>query len=112
MSVDTPIFLEYDMHTGNLSMNNIVHLEKDAFHTNNTIPNDFLFTLPSLAKLRADIDPMQSGEDFQKEQLKQGGSFQLQKQQLEDRIEKNRTMQYLLSTFDLQLNESYSKESV
>jgi hypothetical protein len=92
-------------------MNSVVHLEKDEFLTKSEKTNDFLFRLPSLAEIKQTIDPTQSREDFQKEQLKQDEQIGLQKQFLEYKIEKNRTMQYLLSTFDLQLQESYPKGS-
>jgi hypothetical protein len=106
-AADTPIYLEYDMKTGMLSTNDIVQLDKGAFQTNNTQATSELFQLPPLEILKGNIDPKQSMDDFKQKQLPLDGNTGLRKQELEYKIEKNRTMQYLLSTFDLKLSASY-----
>jgi hypothetical protein len=100
-----PISFSYNMKSGKLSTNNIVEqTTTDAFIVNNTEANTELFDLGNRESLK---NPDAEFKDLRKEQEVKTIGFN--KQRLELNIEKNRTLNYLITSFQLDKKTEYPK---
>jgi hypothetical protein len=91
---DTPINLSYDMNTKWLSINTLTKQEGKAISTNNTTPNMPLFRLTTIE----DLPPNTKFKD----KPHQDKTEAFHKELIALNIEKNKTLKYVLTNFNLE----------